>query len=104
VPPALHLPDTVAAAALGRLLTIAHSNKGQSYTVANFLLAWWNAKDCGGWNLADLWAVDSAIADDMVAVVGFISRNSEYPDAYGLGGEFVALVDQWRPHLCARPE
>lgn len=54
--PALHLPDTVAAAALGRLLTIARSNTGQSYLVANFLLAWWveprgspeNAKDCGG--------------------------------------------------------
>ena len=102
--PALHLPDTVAAAALGRLLTIARSNTGQSYTVANFLLAWWNAKDCGGWNLADLWGVDSAIASDMVAVVGFISRNSEYPDAYGLSGEFEALVAQWRPHLGAGPE
>ena len=102
--PALHLPDTVAAAALGRLLTIARSNTGQSYTVANFLLAWWNAKDCGGWNLADLWGVDSAIASDMVAVVGFISRNSEYPDAYGLGGECEALVAQWRPHLGAWPK
>ena len=102
--PALHLPDTVAAAALGRLLTVAHGNTGQSDTVASFLLAWWNAKDCGGWNLADLWAVDSVIADDMVAVVRFISRNREYPDAYGLGGEFVALVTQWRPHLCAGPK
>jgi hypothetical protein len=34
--------------ALERLLTIAESVTGQSRQCANFLLAWWNARDCGG--------------------------------------------------------
>ena len=53
-----------AIAALDRLVTIAQSDTGQSARVANFLLAWWNAGDCGGVDLTDLWNVDRAIADD----------------------------------------
>jgi hypothetical protein len=40
-----------ALAALDRLLAIAQADTGQSRRVANFLLAWWNAGECGGFHL-----------------------------------------------------
>ena len=98
------LPDVTAIAALRRLLDIARDDTGQCRRVANFLLAWWNADSCGGWDLTELWAVDRAIADDMLAVAAFISRNHEYPSSYGLRAEFEGLVAQWRPHLVTQPD
>ena len=49
-------------AALERLIRIAQGDSGQCRIVANFLLAWWNAPEYGGFDLTDLWAVDAAIA------------------------------------------
>lgn len=86
-------------AALERLLKIGRSDTGQSRRVADFLLAWWNAGSCGGFDLTDLWAVDTAIATDMVAVVGLIARVNSYPDTLGYGEQFEALVHAWRPEL-----
>jgi len=90
--------------ALERLLRIALGGTGQSAIVANFLLAWWNAADFGGFNLTDLWAVDTAISDDMLLIVAFLARRSMYPDniqcedgtELSYNREFVALVNQWR--------
>ena len=98
--PTTRLPEATAAA-LGRLLDFARGDTGQSRLVANFLLAWWNTESCGGWDPTELWAVDRAIADDMLAVAALIARHREYPTAYGLGAEFEALVTLWRPHLAA---
>ena len=97
--PTSSLPDTRGAVALRRLLNLARGDTHQCRYVANFLLAWWNAESCGGWSLADLWAVDDAIADDMLTVAAFVAANHEYPTAYGLDGDFEALVRRWRPHL-----
>jgi len=85
--------------ALSRLLKIAQSDTGQSRRVANFLLAWWNAESCGGFDFTDLWCVDRAIADDMLAVTRLIATAHNYPTAYGLGGQFERLIADWRPHL-----
>ncbi len=41
-------------AALNRLLAIAQSDTGQARRVAKFLLAWWNADDCGRFDFRDL--------------------------------------------------
>ena len=41
------------AAALERLIDIAQRDTGQSRRVADFLLAWWNAGECGGFDLTD---------------------------------------------------
>jgi len=48
-------------AALERLLAIALQGTGQSRRVADFLLAWWNARQCGGFDLTTMWGCDSAI-------------------------------------------
>jgi hypothetical protein len=86
-------------AALQRLLEIAHSDTGQSRQVANFLLAWWNTAECGGFDLTDLWAIDSEIATDILTVAGLVARRHNYPTEYGLGKKFEYLVALWRPHL-----
>ncbi|MEB0059342.1 hypothetical protein QN413_21350 [Variovorax sp. LG9.2] len=85
--------------ALERLIEIAKGDSGQSRRVADFLLAWWNSGTCGAFDLSNLWAVDAAIADDMVAVVRLIASASRYPDTLGYKDDFVAIVHAWRPEL-----
>lgn len=102
--PTTQLPDVTAVAALLRLLDLAQGDTGQSHRAANFLLAWWNAGDCGGWDLTDLWVVDRAVADDMLLVAAFIAANHEHANSYGLRAEFEGLVARWRPHLLAQPD
>ena len=61
-------------AALERLIAIAQSDTGQARRVAGFLVAWWNAGECGGFDLTTLWFVDRSIADDMVIVFSYVAR------------------------------
>ena len=62
--------------ALERLFKLAESYSGQSRRAANFLLAWWNATDNGGFDLADLFGVDQAVAEQIgkveAAIVGSV--------------------------------
>jgi hypothetical protein len=97
--PVLDLEKSLAA--LHRLVAIAQSDTGQSARVANFLLAWWNAADCGGFDPTDLWVLDRAIADDIFYVLQLIALRHEYPTGYGLGPQFEQLVRDWRPLLVA---
>jgi hypothetical protein len=60
--------------ALRRLFSIALRDTGQSRRVANFLLAWYNAEENGGWDPVDLWSVDAEIAEDMLAASGSCGR------------------------------
>jgi hypothetical protein len=84
-------------AALERLIRIAQGDTGQSRIVANFLLAWWNAAECGGFDLTDVWAVDTAIAADMLRVFAMVAGRQHYPDTMGYGKQFEAIVRAWRP-------
>ena len=84
-------------AALERLLDIARGDTGQSRKVANFLLAWWNAGECGGFDLTDVWGVDTAIAVDMLRVFALLAACRQYPDALGYSKQFEAIVRTWRP-------
>jgi hypothetical protein len=86
-------------AALERLIEIAQGDTGQSRRVAAFLLAWWNAEECGGFDLTDLWGVDSAIAADMVTVFALVAGRHSYPDTLGYSRQFQAIVRAWRPAL-----
>ena len=88
-------------AALRRLIEIAKRDTGQSRRVADFLLAWWNAAECGGFDLTNLFAVDDAIAADMSTVFALIARVHRYPDTLGFGKDFQAIVLEWRPELVA---
>ena len=90
------LPDN-AKAALERLIDIARRDTGQSRKVANFLLAWWNAEACGGFDLTEVWGVDTAIAADMATVFALLTRCQQYSDTLGYRKQFEAIVGAWRP-------
>jgi hypothetical protein len=83
-------------AALDRLVRIANGDSGQCRIVCNFLLAWWNATEYGGFDLTDLWAVDSAIADDMITVFAHIVHCRRYPDSLGYSPHFQIIAERWR--------
>jgi hypothetical protein len=82
--------------ALGRLLNVAHGDKGQSRRVANFLLAWHNAEENGGWDPIDLWNVDAGIADDMLRIIRLIRQSHSYPGELGFYNEIQAVWAMWR--------
>lgn len=67
--------------ALDRLFEIAiHSDSGGAARVANFLMAWWNAGDYGGFDFTDFWNVDDNILRDFFIVLPFIAANRTYLD------------------------
>lgn len=78
--------------ALERLIQIAQDDSGQSRRVANFLLAWWNADECGGFDLTDLWQVDTEIANDMVTVFSLLAHHRSYPDRLGYAEQFGRMI------------
>jgi hypothetical protein len=86
-------------AALERLLEVARADTHQARYAANFLLAWWNAGDLGGFDLTDAWGLDDALREDLVTLFSFIARNKIYPSAYSFRSEFEDLVRQWRPQV-----
>jgi hypothetical protein len=71
---------------LERLIRIARGDSGQCRVVANFLLAWWNAAEYGGFDLTD-----------MLAVFEQLLHCRRYPDSLGYGADFEAIVQRWRP-------
>lgn len=91
--------NDVEVSALIRLIEVAERDTGQSRRVADFLLAWWNAGSCGGFDLTNLWGVDASIADDMVTVFAFVAKSHSYPDTLGYDSRFQAIVRGWRPEL-----
>ncbi len=92
------LPDQVRAA-LERLIAHAQRETGQSRRVADFLLAWWNAGQCGGFDFTTMWGCDDDITDDMARVFHWVAGNNVYPDTLGYGKAFEAIVTIWRPEL-----
>ena len=90
----LHPAERVA---LQRLIEHAKGDTGQSRRAADFLLAWWNAGQCGGFDMTNLWSVDAEIAADMTTVFGLVARCHIYPDSLGYEEDFQSIVRQWRP-------
>jgi predicted Zn-ribbon and HTH transcriptional regulator len=79
-------------AALDRLFAAAAQYSGQSARVRQFLFAWHNADELGGFDLWHLRNVDDVIARDMLTVIGLICRVSAYPPEVGYGDEISALI------------
>ena len=86
-------------AALERLIKIAQADTGQSRMTAEFLLSWWTASNCGGFDLTTLWEVDTEIAAVMVTVFALVACCHRYPDDLGYGEEFRRIVHAWCPAL-----
>lgn len=85
--------------AFERLLKVARSDSGQSKRVANFILAWWNAASCGGFDITDVFSVDEELAADMAAIFAYVASRSspEYPEDYR--AEIEEIIRRWRPEV-----
>ncbi|WP_368389843.1 hypothetical protein [Sphingobium sp. AS12] len=85
-------------AAVDRLFDLAQSDTGQAGRVANFLLAWHNGMDWGGFDIADLFGLDRAIAADMATVFAFLGQypSGIYPDAFVGEAQIIAILRRWR--------
>jgi hypothetical protein len=83
--------------ALEKLLNIARHDSGQGRRVANFLLAWWNADTNGGFDIADLFAVDLEVSQDMAILFTYLANEEDaiYPTDYR--HEIEAIIAVWRP-------
>lgn len=73
------------------------SRSCQGRRVANFLLAWWNAEALGGFDIADLFAVDRVVSEDMATMFTYLAREEDavYPTDYR--GEIESIIKRWRP-------
>ncbi|MNE81718.1 hypothetical protein D3C80_1783870 [compost metagenome] len=91
--------STKALEALGRLFEIAKSDTGQARRVAQFLMSCWNAPELGAFDPADLFALDRAIALDIVDVIAFLARQNSaiYFNDLGFGDEIAEVIRLWRP-------
>ncbi|MGO4669742.1 DUF7673 family protein [Bosea sp. 2RAB26] len=96
--------NEVTRAAFDRLLGHARSDTGQARRVASFVLAWWNADTFGGFDLADLFAVDAAIAQDMSRVFNYLATrsNGTYPD--DRRPQIEEIIRRWHPQIWARSQ
>lgn len=76
--------NDTATAAFERLLDVAERDTHQSRKVRRFILAWWNAAEHGGFDPADLFSLDTSIAQDIASIVYWLANApaGEYPTAY----------------------
>ncbi len=87
--------------ALARLVTLASEDTSGSRVAANFLLAWWNAAELGGFDPTEMWLLDELAVRDLLQVAGFVGRNNIYPDAL-IGREAIlGLIARWRGRVTA---
>jgi hypothetical protein len=89
----LSLPEREA---LQRLIAIAEGGEAPNSIAAEFLLAWRNAEELGGFNVAHLAKVDASIAADMMTVCKLIIDTRASPDALGYTESFDRLTNNWR--------
>jgi hypothetical protein len=92
--------NTAGHEALERLFSIAMLDTGQSRRAANFLLAWHNAEENGGWDPTDLWGIDDQIAGDMLAVLQLVRERHVYAEELviklGFRAQMQAVWERWR--------
>lgn len=91
--------DFATQAALEQLLALAERDTGQSRKVANFLLAWWNAEENGGFDLADLYGLNQESATACAVIFSWIARHGGTPDRLddSKGERFRELALKWHP-------
>jgi len=80
---------------VARLMRIAMGDTGQCRRVADFLLAWHNAEENGGFDPTDFWNVDAAIAEDMLTALRFLLTENRYPGDLGFQKEIDRIWELW---------
>jgi hypothetical protein len=95
-PPLETTLDPVTQNALLHLLSLAERDTGQSRKAANFLLAWWNAVENGGFDLTDLYGLNQESASACAVLFGWLAKHDDTPKKLGYGTRFEALALKWR--------
>ena len=90
---------TEGVAALGRLIRVAMRDTGQSRRVADFLMAWHNAQENGGWEPTDMWSVDTTIALGILSTLKMLRHTRRYPGDFGCNQEMERIWELWRSPL-----
>ena len=80
---------------------MAEGDTGQSDRVRSFLLAWWNAEECGGFDLMDLWNLDTEIVEAIQRILFGLPNYRFYPDRIGFGERYERMA---RERMAARQE
>jgi hypothetical protein len=89
--------------AINRLFTIARWDTGQARRVAQFLLSWGNEPTYGGFDLANIRALDAEISSDMWLLTEYLFASGfKYPIDIGFEDQFVDLARLYRPDLFER--
>lgn len=84
--------------AINRLFTIARWDTGQASRVARFLLWWGNEPVYGGFDLANIRALDAEISRDMWLLTEYLFASGfKYPIDIGFEDQFVELARLYRP-------
>ena len=82
--------------AIGLLLDIADSHRPDARQAANFMLSWWNAGACGGFDLQDLRQMGSRQGEQVAEVLDLIWEVGCGPEHLGYSSDFKDLVEKWR--------
>lgn len=90
--------------AFTNVFAVARNRSGQSRRAADFLLACWNAEDCGKWAPMDLWAMDRTLARDMLIILSVLNRAHCYFDAFGYREQIDEIFAMWRKKKRSRKQ
>ncbi|MGH9622709.1 MAG: DUF7673 family protein [Bryobacteraceae bacterium] len=89
--------ETASLEAFARQCTATRRDSGQACRMADFLLAWHNTPENGGWDPTDLWNVDAAIAADMLTMLGAMrAKPGKYSADMGFEPEIQRIWRLWR--------
>lgn len=91
----IHL-DSATKQALEQLIAVAQTDTGQGKVCANFLLAWHNPDENGGFALTELWALDDELAQACVVVARWLGQYAIYPSELGYSEALHAIWQRWR--------
>ncbi len=86
-----------------KLVNLAVQDTGQGRRAANFLLAWWNAEQHGGFDFTDLTNVDREIAEAMATIVVFLAQSSDYYYPTEYRHEIEQIITRRQPVAAAFP-
>jgi hypothetical protein len=93
------VPNEKESAALAFCFRAARGDSGGQRRVRQFLFAWHNARELGGFDFADLWSLDEKHLDAVLTVTLMIARGQTgyYPHHYGYEADMEALIETYGP-------
>jgi hypothetical protein len=97
------VPNEKEQAALAFCFRAAAGDSGGQRRVRQFLFAWHNATELGGFDFADLWSLDERHLAAVLTLINMIARGEtgHYPHHYGYEADMEALIETYGPESLA---